>query len=190
MSENRIVPANRIVSASVFCLLIAIGVVGRWFQPDWCFTPLAAVSLFAGFYFARPAAAFLVPLAIMTISDLLLPAYASPEVLLFVYAVALVPVALGRRLRQGRMLPGLAFYAVLPAVSFWLVSNFAVWMFQGMYPATFEGLLACYIAALPFFRSMLSGDLLFTTLVFGCYLLSGDLAWSRLQRVAQRSDRP
>ncbi len=61
----------------VFALLIAIGVVGRWAQPDWCFTPIAAVAVFAGFYFSRIGVALLVPLAVLGISDLVLPAYGS-----------------------------------------------------------------------------------------------------------------
>ena len=37
----------------VFALLIAIGVAGRWGQPEWCFTPMAATAIFAGLYFSR-----------------------------------------------------------------------------------------------------------------------------------------
>ena len=37
----------------VFFLLIAIGVAGRWGQPEWCFTPTAAAAIFAGLYFSR-----------------------------------------------------------------------------------------------------------------------------------------
>lgn len=178
---------NRFVQATVFCLLVAIGVIGRWCQPDWCFTPLAGVSLFAGFYFTRRLAAYLVPLAIMAISDLILPAYYQPEVMLVVYGVMLAPVYFGRRLRDKGMLPGLALYGVIPAVLFWLTSNLAVWMFQDMYPSTGAGLLACYASAIPFFRSMLAGDLLYTTLIFGCYALTTDVAWSRRVAAAKNT---
>jgi hypothetical protein len=36
-----------------------------------------------------------------------------------------------------------------------------------MYPRTVEGLAACYVAAIPFFRNSLAGDLLYTGLLFG-----------------------
>ena len=65
----------------VFALLVAIGVAGRWGQPDWEFTPTAAAAIFAGWYFQRALVAALVPVAILAASDLLLPAYDSLGVL-------------------------------------------------------------------------------------------------------------
>ena len=60
----------------VFFLLVAIGVAGRWGQPTWCFTPTAAAALFAGYVFlAGRDRRCMVPIAILAISDLLLPAY-------------------------------------------------------------------------------------------------------------------
>ena len=79
----------------VFALLIAIGVAGRWGQPEWCFTPMAATAIFAGLYFSRVAIAVMVPIAILAISDLLLPAYNSIPVMIATYAVMIVPVWLG-----------------------------------------------------------------------------------------------
>jgi hypothetical protein len=38
-----------------------------------------------------------------------------------------------------------------------------------MYPMTWGGLLACYVAALPFFRNTLLGDLGYAALMFGSY---------------------
>ncbi len=60
------------------------------------------------------------------------------------------------------------------SVSFFLISNFAVWMvWRDMYPKTFNGLMACYVAGLPFFRSTVASDLLFTAAFFGIgYLVS------------------
>src|SRR4051794_40252688 len=91
----------------VFCLLIAIGIAGRWGQPQWCFTPTAATAIFAGVYFSRLAIAALVPLAILVVSDLLLPSYNSIPVMLATYAIMTLPVLFGRTLR-GQQLRGAA----------------------------------------------------------------------------------
>ena len=56
--------------------------------------------------------------------------------------------------------------ALASSVSFFLVSNFAVWAAYDMYPKTFEGLLTSYTLALPFFRNAVEGDLLFTSVMF------------------------
>lgn len=61
--------------------------------------------------------------------------------------------------------------AVAGSVSFFLVSNFAVWAMWNMYPKTLSGLTACYVAGIPFYRPMLAGDVLFTAVIFGIPML-------------------
>jgi hypothetical protein len=161
----------------VFVLLIAIGVAGRWGQPEWCFTPMAATAIFAGLYFSRIAIAVMVPIAILAISDLLLPAYNSIPVMLATYAVMIVPVWLGRMQRgeQGRWstIVRWALFGLLPATLFYLVSNFAVWAFQSDYEKSLAGLAKCYWAAVPFYRWMLTGDVFYLTVLLGCLAIAG-----------------
>jgi hypothetical protein len=158
-------------------LLVGIGVAGRWAQPEWCFTPTAAVAVFAGFYFSRFAIAALVPMAVLVISDLILPAYDSLAVMMATYAVMTVPVLFGRLLRRRHSTWSTAWrWAVcglLPAVLFYVVTNFAVWAFQSDYPKTLAGLAACYWAAVPFFRWMVAGDVVYLAAIFGCWALAG-----------------
>src|SRR4051794_5684395 len=143
----------------VFTLLVAIGIAGRWGQPEWCFTPIAATAMFAGLYFSRIGIAALVPVATLAISDLLLSPHDSIAVMIATYAAMIVPVWFGRLQRGERphWLQGVrwAAFGVLPAVLFFIVTNFAVWAFQSSYAKTPAGLLECYVAAIPFFRWML-----------------------------------
>lgn len=52
---------------------------------------------------------------------------------------------------------------VLGPTSFFLVSNYAVWIGGNMYPHTLSGLATCFAAAMPFYRN----DVLSTTIVAG-----------------------
>lgn len=173
----------------VFTLLVGIGVAGRWGQPEWCFTPTAAASIFAGWYFTSLAAAALVPIAILAISDLLLPAHDNLPVLVITYGVMTLPVWFGRMLRDrptaGQAAWRWAVCGFAPAVTFYLVTNFAVWAFQSDYQKTFAGLVQCYWAAVPFFRWMLAGDLCYLAVLFGCGMLAGLPIVSRRQTVSQ-----
>lgn len=54
--------------------------------------------------------------------------------------------------KQATLLP-------IASLTFFILSNFGSWYFW--YPHTLSGLLACYIAALPFFRNTLISDLVF-----------------------------
>jgi len=56
--------------------------------------------------------------------------------------------------------------ALVSSVSFFLISNFAVWAVYNMYPKTLQGLMVSYEVGLPFFRRALEGDLLFTAAMF------------------------
>jgi hypothetical protein len=59
------------------------------------------------------------------------------------------------------------------SVSFFVVSNFAVWAVWNMYPKNLGGLMACYVAAVPFFRNAMVSDLFFAAAFFGIgYLVS------------------
>lgn len=173
MNQNR---HQNLQDLFVFCLLVAIGVAGRWGQPQWCVTPTAAAAVFAGFYFARIGIAAMVPLAILAISDLLLPAYDSVAVLLATYAVMVLPVWLGRLLRnedrQVATAVKMALCGLVPAITFYIVSNFAVWAFLSDYDKSLAGLVECYVAAVPFFRWMLIGDVFYMSVLAGCWIVA------------------
>jgi len=161
----------------VFALLVAIGVAGRWGQPQWCFTPIAAVAVFAGFYFSRVAIAVIVPIAILAIGDLfLLPPHSNIPVLLATDIAMTVPVWFGRMLRGDERTAAcgwkLLMCGLAPATIFFVISNFAVWAFQSGYPKNVDGLVQCYWAAVPFYRWMLAGDIFYLSVLTLCWVIA------------------
>lgn len=136
------------------------------------FSGIPAMALFAGACFSGWPSALAVPIASMALGDVLLAllvygglafAYAP-----FVYASTALTVLLGRALRGRRSSAtavGLAM--VLSALVFFAVTNLGVWLDGRIYPMTAEGLLACYLAALPFLENMLLGNVVFGTVLFG-----------------------
>jgi hypothetical protein len=179
------VKRESLIHLCVFVLLVLIGVTGRLWQPAWSFTPMAAIAIFAGYYFANRAAAVLVPLTAMVVSDLWLPAYGHAGIMAVVYAALVLPVVIGWSLRRRMSIGRLGLFGFIPAVIFFLTTNLAVWAIEASYPATAGGLLACYAAALPFFRSMLTGDLLYIAVLFGCYGLAVGPATTAIRRDVQ-----
>jgi hypothetical protein len=174
MNRNR---QQNLQDLLVFALLVAIGVAGRWGQPEWCVTPTAAAAIFAGLYFSRIAIAVMVPVTILAVSDLLLPAYDSIPVMIATYVVMIVPVWFGRMQRsEHSRLSTFARWVligILPATLFYLVSNFAVWAFQSSYEKSLAGLTHCYLAAVPFYRWMLAGDIFYLTILLACLAIAG-----------------
>jgi hypothetical protein len=174
----------------LFAAIVAFGVLGRWLQPQWHFTPTAALALFAGYMFRHRGVACLAPLAILAISDLILPTHNNAGEMAAVYACFLAPVALGGLLRRKFTWPRLATSALLPSVTFFIVTNFVVWLYRRgtVYDDSFAGLMDCYAAALLFFRWMLAGDVFFTAALFGAYALAVSPAFRRAERVKVEID--
>lgn len=163
----------RLTQISLFAALVSIGVGGRFlFRDIPNFTPTTALALFAGFYFAGRWTALAVPLCVMLVSNLWLPSYLTTGEMVVIYAALSWPVLLGRMLKKP---PG-AWVVLLaggvPSLLFFVASNFAVWAGGHLYPRTFDGLLECYAYALPFYRWMLTADLMFAALLFGGYAMT------------------
>jgi hypothetical protein len=166
-------------SLVLFVALVAFGVLGRWLQPDWNFTPVAAIAGFAAYYFGSVGISLLATFAVLAISNLILPDYQSPGMLAAVFAAYCVPVVLGRWLGQKQSLARFAALCGAPAVSFYLTTNFAHWALLKQYAPTWDGLLACYAAAVPFFRGTLAGDIVYTVGIFGAYAVATRFAEQR-----------
>lgn len=128
------------------------------------FTPVGALALFGGACLADKRLAFLVPLAAMFLSDLVLGLHRGMPVIYLCFALV---VCLGFRLRCHRRPLPVAAAAVAGALLFYLVSNFGVWARGRLYPLTLDGLATCYGAALPFLQNMLLGNLVYAALLFG-----------------------
>lgn len=58
--------------------------------------------------------------------------------------------------------------ALLGASIFFLITNFGIWT-TGMYGYSVNGIITCYILAIPFFTYSLISTLLFSTLIETCY---------------------
>ena len=132
-------------------------------------SPVAAMGLFGGAYMRHKWAGFVAPLAALLLSDLVLGFYPDMGI---VYAATALTVCLGWWLRADRSPARVAGAALAGSVVFYLVTNFGVWAFGSMYPRTVSGLMACYVAAIPFLQNTVAGNLAFTALLFGGFALA------------------
>jgi hypothetical protein len=138
---------------------------------------VGALGLFAGCYLAGKRA-YLVPIAVLAISDLVGQSlgiagmgFYNPVTMAAVYAGALLAVPVGRWMRKQSSWTRVPAGSIVASTLFFLVSNLGVWM-GGWYPMTGAGLLSCYAYAIPFYGYTVAGDLVFSTLIFGCYAVS------------------
>ncbi len=133
------------------------------------FTPIGALALFAGAQFDDKRWAFIVPLAAMFLSDLVLGFHGQMPI---TYAAFAVIVAMGFWLKEKKGVMNVTGTSAAAATFFFVVSNFGVWAFDGLYPLTLQGLIACYVAAIPFFQNWLVATLVYAALLFGGFALA------------------
>jgi hypothetical protein len=141
----------------------------RLLPHPWNFTPVAAMALFAGAHFQKNATALLVPLGALLLSDLFLGFHST---MVFVYGAFALTVLLGTLLRSKVTSLSVLSMTLVSAVMFFVVTNMGVWLVGGLYEKTMTGLAQCFVAAIPFFRMTLVGDVFYAAVLFGSFAVA------------------
>jgi hypothetical protein len=149
-------------------LFVVLAFASRFLPHPWHFTPVGAALLFFGARASRRQIWF--PVAMLALSDVILSKYVYGMSLdlgvLASWAWYAGIVLLGTRLRDHSKPLWIGASALASATSFFLISNFAVWLGSTMYPRTASGLMTCYAAGIPFYQRDVLGTLLFTAVMF------------------------
>lgn len=172
-------PAAPSAGPLTLAVLIFIAALSRVLPHPPNFSPIEAVALFGGAYFAKRHWALLVPLAAMFLSDIALGLlnggiyweYFASAGYLLVYLTIALSTLLGFGLRSkvsgGRVL----VYSLAGSVLFFVITNFGAWLGSPAYPQTAAGLVAAYVAGVPFFQWTVLGTLFYAALLFGGFEL-------------------
>ncbi|HZP68171.1 MAG TPA: DUF6580 family putative transport protein [Rudaea sp.] len=131
------------------------------------FTPVEAIALFGGAYFADRRLAFFVPLAAMFLADLVIGLHWLMPV---IYGCIAASVALGFGLRNKVSFLRVGAYGLAGSLMFFVVVSFAEWLI-GDTDYCRAGIVPCYVAAIPFLESWLAGTLVWSAVLFGGFEL-------------------
>ncbi|HEY1166185.1 MAG TPA: DUF6580 family putative transport protein [Chitinophaga sp.] len=163
----------------------------------WNFTAIGASALFGGVVIKDKRLAYILPLATLFLTDLFfelftnIPGFYGTQ-MIFVYGAFLLITLVGTRIKKVNALT-ILLASIGTGVLFFLVSNAGVWLLDNMYPRTFSGLIACYAAAIPFFRNdmfgsfflnTIMGSVFYSALLFGAYALIKRYAFPHQQQLA------
>lgn len=141
------------------------------------FTAVGGSLLFFGA--RRPRWQSAVAVAALMVTDYLLTVYAyhfafHARAYLVTWAWYAGVCLLGSSLLRRATVARVAVGVLASATSFFVLSNFVVWMGR-MYPHSFAGLSACYVAALPFYRNDLVSTGIVAGVLFGLPVLAARL---------------
>jgi len=154
------------ISKRLWIVMIVLGAGARLVPHPWNFTPLMAIGLFAGSQARKASTGILATLLALVLSDAVLGFYSG---FWYVYAAALIPVLVGRMIRNKSGAGTIAVAALASSLSFFMITNFMVWATGQLYPRTISGLSECFLAGIPFYRNQVLGDAFYTVAIFGGY---------------------
>jgi hypothetical protein len=155
---------KKIAGIGIIILLIS---ATRLLKHPYNFTPVTAMSIFAGCYL-RKHWGIIFPLAGMLVSDYFIGFY-DWKLMAAVYVGIGISFYVGWYLQNKIKWYRVILAALFSSIAFFVISNFSVWFFYQWYPHTLSGLIQCFALALPFFKNSLVGDLIYTGAIFGAY---------------------
>jgi len=149
---------------------------------EWSgFSPIIAIALLAGMIIKDKSASFLLPLASLFISDVIIEVLFRFKLFpyegfygyqLLNYALLLITTLVGW-LVKGNKIGRIVGGAFIAPTLFYVFSNLTVWFSASFYTNDFNGLTECYTAALPFyFHSLIATFVFLPAFLFSFNYLS------------------
>ena len=149
------------------------------------FAPQIAMALFSGSIVKDKKFAFLLPILSMLFSDILyevlyrfnissVAGFYSGQLMNYILFAAVTLV--GFMIKKENLIH-IAAGSIAGATFYFVLSNLVVWIGGGLainnlpYAKTWDGLMACFAAGLPFYKVSLYATLFFSAILFGGYFL-------------------
>jgi len=164
------------ISYGVIILLILFASFSRIIPHMPNFTPIGAIALFGGAYLKNKYHAFLIPIASLWLSDLILNNFIFTFYsdftwfypgFLWQYISFTLIIVLGYFFLKKINFKNVFITAISSSLLFFIITNFGVWISGSMYTLDFQGLITCYVMALPFFKGTLLGFMCYSAFLFG-----------------------
>ena len=131
------------------------------------FTPILALAIFGGAFLTNKRTALCIPVIAMFLSDLIIGFHSQ---IYAVYLCIIVLSLLGNMIEKRNIL-NLGIVGISGSLLFFIVTNFSVWLTDGLYPLNLTGLMQCYIMAIPFFHNTLISTVISLAILFTGYSL-------------------
>lgn len=147
---------------------IIIGFLSRIIPHPPNFTAINAVAIFSFFVMRNTGYSILTAYGALFLSDML---FGFHQTMLFVYLSLGFQVLMAQFFRIDKSILRASFCLAISPLVFFVISNFGVWLTGSLYSKNLVGLELCYIAALPFLKNQVMGDLIYSSFLVGAYLI-------------------
>ena len=168
-------------------LLIIIAALSRVFLYPHNFSPIIGMAIFAGAVIKDRRLAFALPLLAMFLSDVLFEVFKIAPGFwgwgqLVGYGILALITVIAFSMKKINVLT-IAGYSVGSSLLFFLLSNSAFFVFDNpiyhLYPQNFNGYIGSLVGGLPFLRTGVVADLVYSGVLFGTYYLVQHYAFNK-----------
>ncbi len=164
-------------SVIIAVLLVLAAAISRVLLYPHNFSPMIGMALFAGATFTDKRLAFALPIFSMLLSDIMFEVFKIAPGFwgwgqLVGYGIFALITLFAFTLKKINVI-NVAGYALISSVAFFILSNLFFFLIDNpiyhTYTQDFNGFVDCYVKALPFFRTSVIADLLYSGILFGTY---------------------
>ena len=124
------------------------------------FTPIFAISVFAGIKFKDNLFSYLVPVFAMLVSDAIIGFYSG---MIIIYVAIVLSAFIARKFNT------INSSVLSSCILFYIITNFQVWVISSSYPKSLIGILECYTLAIPFLGMTLLSTFFYSYVLFYGY---------------------
>jgi hypothetical protein len=95
----------------------------------------------------------------MLITDIFLGFYKD---MFFIYISLFIITLISFKLSSKIDIKNLFLYCIFSSITFFVITNFGVWVLGDLYDNNLQGLIECYFMAIPFFKNTLISTIVFS----------------------------
>ena len=139
--------------------LILILAISRLIPHPPNFTPVIAVAIMSSCFFKNINLSIIILTLSMLLSDLFIGLYYN---IIFVYFSLILITIVFFKLSKKINYKTLFIFSFFGSLIFYIISNFGVWMLGNLYEKNINGLINCYVLAIPFFKNTFLSTTLFS----------------------------
>lgn len=174
-------------SVLIAAILILLAAISRVAMYPHNFSPMIGMAIFGGAVIKDKKLAFALPLLSMFLSDAMFEVFNIADGFwgwgqLIGYGIFGLITIIAFSLKRITVL-NVAGYSLISSVIFFILSNLAFFIIDNpvyhTYTNDMSGFISCYVSALPFFRTSVIADLVYSGLLFGVYSLVQNYAFKK-----------
>ena len=140
------------------------------------FTPIGAMALIGGAYLKNKYHALFIPIASLWLSDLVLNNFIFSIYsdftwfypgFLWQYTSFILITIIGYFFLKKVNFKNVFITSISSSLLFFVITNFGVWLSGSIYSLDFQGLINCYVMAIPFYKGTILGFICYSSILFG-----------------------